>query len=62
MLIIKSALFTILYLTSNLSFGRNTPTLEIYPFVGIVVHPRSDYMQELPFWNEGLLITYSEEE
>lgn len=29
-----------------------SPTLEVYPFIRIVVHPRSEFMQNLPFWNK----------
>lgn len=39
-----------------------SPTLEVYPFIRIVVHPRSEYMQDLPFWKKDLIGTDSEEE
>ena len=33
-----------------------SPTLEVYPCLRIVIHPHSNYMQELPFWDEDLKI------
>lgn len=38
-----------------------SPTLEVYPFIRVVVHPRSEYMQYFPFWNNDLNISDSEE-
>lgn len=38
-----------------------SPTLEVYPFIRVVIHPQSAYMQELSFWNKDLLSIDSEE-
>jgi len=39
-----------------------SPVLEVFPFIRIVLSPRSDYMQDLSFWNGDLIISDSEEE
>lgn len=38
-----------------------SPTLEVYSFIRIVVHPLSDYMRDVPFWNKDLSIADTEE-
>jgi len=37
-----------------------SPMLEVYPFLRVVVHPQFEYMSDIPFWNEDLCSTEEE--
>lgn len=37
-----------------------SPTLEVYPFLRVLVHPRSEYVGDIPFWEENSFFSKEE--